>query len=84
MMMPTITVLLLLGFIYTFKVFDIIYAMTSGGPANASQILPYYAYELSFKMFKFGEGAAASCISFIIVGVLAFIYIRISGKEEAA
>ncbi|MDY3747541.1 MAG: sugar ABC transporter permease [Lachnospiraceae bacterium] len=84
MLMPTIMVLLLLGFIYTFKVFDIIYAMTSGGPANSSQILPYYAYEKAFKMFKFGEGAAASCISFIIVAVLAAIYIYFSKKEEAA
>jgi len=84
MLMPTIMVLLLLGFIYTFKVFDIIYAMTTGGPANSSQILPYYAYEMAFKMFKFGEGAAASCISFIIVAVLAAIYIYLTRKEEAA
>lgn len=84
LLMPTILVLLLLGFIYTFKVFDIIYAMTSGGPANASQILPYYSYELSFKMFKFGEGAAASCVSFLIIGILAAGYIYLTKKEEAA
>lgn len=84
MLSSTIMVLLLLGFIYTFKVFDIIYAMTSGGPANSSQILPYYSYELSFKLFKFGEGAAASCISFLIIAVLAAIYIYFSRKEEAA
>lgn len=84
LLMPTILVLLLLGFIYTFKVFDIIYAMTSGGPANSSQILPYYSYELSFKMFKFGEGAAASCVSFVIVAVLAIIYVYFSKKEEVA
>lgn len=82
MLKPTILVLLLLGFIYTFKVFDIIYSMTQGGPANSSQILPYYAYELSFKLFKFGEGAAASCISFIIIALLALMYIYFTGKEE--
>lgn len=84
MLIPTIRVLLLLGFIYTFKVFDIIYAMTSGGPANSSQILPYYSYELAFKTFKFSQGAAASCISFLIVAVLAVFYIYFSKKEEAA
>lgn len=84
MLSSTIMVLLLLGFIYTFKVFDIIYAMTSGGPANSSQILPYYSYEVSFKLFKFGEGAAASSISFLIIAVLAAIYIYFTGKEEAA
>ncbi len=82
MLKPTIMVLLLLGFIYTFKVFDIIYAMTSGGPANSSQILPYYSYEQSFKMFKFGEGAAASCISFVLIALLAVVYIHFSNKEE--
>ena len=84
LLMPTILVLLLLGFIYTFKVFDIIYAMTSGGPANSSQILPYYSYELSFKMFKFGEGAAASCVSFVIIAILSVIYVYFSKKEEVA
>jgi len=82
MMKSTITVLILLGFIYTFKVFDIIYAMTGGGPANASQILPYYAYELSFKVFKFGQGAAASTISFLIIAVLAVVYVYIAKKED--
>ena len=79
---PTILVLLLLGFIYTFKVFDIIYAMTTGGPANSSQILPYYAYEQSFKLFKFGQGAAASCVSFVLIALLAAVYIYFSNKEE--
>ena len=67
MMLPTISVLFLLGFIYTFKVFDLIYAMTKGGPANSSQILSYYSYEKSFTMFRFVEGAAASNISFLII-----------------
>jgi multiple sugar transport system permease protein len=84
MMLPTISVLFLLGFIYTFKVFDLIYAMTKGGPANSSQILSYYAYEKSFTMFRFGEGAAASNISFLIIIVLALIYVRISQKEGVA
>lgn len=83
LMRPTILVLLLLGFIYTFKVFDIIYAMTGGGPANASQILPYYSYELSFKMFKFGEGAAVSTVSFAIILIFAAIYVYLSKKEES-
>lgn len=82
MMRSTIIVLILLGFIYTFKVFDIIYAMTGGGPANASQILPYYSYELSFKMFRFGEGAAVSTVSFAIIAVFALIYVYLSKKEE--
>lgn len=82
MMKSTMIVLILLGFIYTFKVFDIIYAMTGGGPANASQILPFYSYELSFKMFHFGEGAAVSTVSFVIIAVFALIYIYFSKKEE--
>ncbi|PWM35184.1 MAG: sugar ABC transporter permease [Clostridiales bacterium] len=84
MMLPTISVLFLLGFIYTFKVFDLIYAMTKGGPANSSQILSYYSYEKSFTMFRFGEGAAASNISFLIIIALALIYVHISKKEDVA
>lgn len=82
LMRPTVLILLMLGVIFTFKVFDLIYIMTAGGPANSTQVIPFLAYELSFTMYRFGEGAALSNISFLIIAVIALIYLYLIRKEE--
>src|SRR5699024_11990389 len=82
LMKPTILVLLMLGVIFTFKVFDLIYIMTAGGPADATQVIPFLAYQLSFSMYRFGEGAALSNISFLIIGAIAVLYLYLIRKEE--
>lgn len=79
---PTISILLMMGIIYTFKVFDLIYIMTKGGPARSSQTLPYYSYEQSFQTYKYGRGAAVSMIIFVFIMVFAFFYLRSTKKEE--
>ncbi|MGG4047448.1 carbohydrate ABC transporter permease [Paenibacillus favisporus] len=84
LMRPTILILLMLGIINTFKVFDMIFIMTAGGPVNSSNVLPIYAYQLSFTKFQFSQGASVSMIMFAILTVLAVIYLRMSSKEEAA
>lgn len=83
LMKPTILILLMLGIINTFKVFDLIFIMTAGGPVNSSNVLPIYAYQLSFLKFEFSQGAAVSMIMFIILIVLAVFYLRMTSKEEA-
>ncbi len=82
LMKPTILVLLMLGVIFTFKVFDLIYIMTGGGPADSTQVIPFLAYQLSFSMYRFGEGAALSNISFFLIGMIAILYLYLIRKEE--
>lgn len=78
---PTISILLMMGIINSFKVFDLIYIMTKGGPARSTQILPYYSYELSFQSYKYGEGAVVSVLIFIFVMIFASFYLRMTQKE---
>lgn len=82
LMKPTILVLLMLGIIYTFKVFEIIFIMTAGGPIHASTVLPIYAYQVSFTTYEFSQGAAVSMIMVLILTILAVIYLRMMNKEE--
>lgn len=82
LMRPTILVLLILGIINTFKVFDLIFIMTAGGPVTASTVLPIYAYQLSFTTLEFSQGAAVSMIMFLILIVISIVYLRMSSKEE--
>ena len=55
LMRPVAYGVLLLAFIYTFKVFDLIYVMTAGGPVDATTVLPIFTHKLSFSFFRFGE-----------------------------
>jgi multiple sugar transport system permease protein len=81
---PTMESILILGFIYTFKVYDLVYVMTSGGPVNSTQLLSTYSYKLSFEMFKYSEGAAVANILFLILFVVSLIYLKFIYTEEEA
>ena len=79
---PVSTVVLLLGLIYTLKVFDVIKSITNGGPANVSQTLNTWAYSLSFTQLDFGLGASAGDILMLIVLVFGLVYLRYAAREE--
>ncbi len=84
LMRPVALSVLLLGLIYTFKVFDLIYVMTGGGPVDATTVLPIYTYQLTFEFFRFGQGATAATLLLIgLVGV-ALAYLWLSRREEVA
>lgn len=78
----TILSVLVLGFVLTFKVFDLVYVMTGGGPVNSTQVLSTYSYKLSFELFKFSKGAATANVLFVCLLIVALIYLRVSTKEE--
>jgi multiple sugar transport system permease protein len=78
---PTILAVLMLGFIYTLRVFDLIWIMTKGGPGNATEVLPTLAYRLSFVHFDFGKSAAIAVIMLIILLIAAVGYL-ITVQEE--
>jgi multiple sugar transport system permease protein len=73
---PVTLVVLTLGLIYTVKVFDIIMIVTQGGPANSSQTLTIYAYNLSFRQLMFGRGAAVGNLLILVAIVFAGLYLR--------
>jgi multiple sugar transport system permease protein len=82
LMRPVILTTLLLGFVHTFKAFDIVYVMTSGGPAGATSVLPIGVYQLSFDYFRLGEGAAAANVLLFIPLVLSVIYLWLRRRED--
>lgn len=81
---PAIYSLLVLGFIYTFKVFELVLIATHGGPVNATQMMSTYAYKLSFEMFKFSQGAAAANVMFVILFIVGILYLWMVRKEEVS
>lgn len=81
-MKPSILVCLVLRTMEAFKVFDVVYTMTNGGPANGTQVISYYTYQTSFQYSKFGYGAALSYLVSIIIMIIAVVYIRLLGDKE--
>ena len=79
---PTIESILVLGFIYTFKVYDLVYVMTEGGPVNSTHLLSTYSYKLSFDMFQYSKGSAVANVLFLILLLVGMLYIRITMKGE--
>jgi multiple sugar transport system permease protein len=72
---------LMLGFIYTFKVFDLVFIMTKGGPLNYTEVLSTYSYRNSFTLFNFSIGAPAPCL-FLCLMCVGVFYLRLIRKDE--
>lgn len=81
---PTVTVVMLLGVIYTLRSLDVVLGLTRGGPANSTQTLPTLSYFQSFQQFEFGQGAATSNILIVIAFVFALLYLRTSRRDITA
>ncbi|WP_415803313.1 carbohydrate ABC transporter permease, partial [Isoptericola cucumis] len=80
MLRPVVSVVLVLGVVYTLKVLDIILGLTGGGPANATQTLATQSYQLSFTTFDFGQGAAVSNVLIVVSLVFAAVYLRLNRR----
>jgi ABC-type sugar transport system permease subunit len=79
---PAILVALIIRTVEAFRVFDIVYIITSGGPASRTITITFLTYLFSFPYGKQGIGAALSIMITIITFILALIYIRILYRPE--
>jgi len=77
MLTPLLVVILIFRTIDSFRVFDAIYVLTGGGPANSTETLSIYAYKILFQTLRFGYGSAVSVSVFMIVGLVTVFYVRL-------
>ncbi|MEV8567528.1 sugar ABC transporter permease [Streptomyces sp. NPDC051322] len=78
---PVITVVLVLGFMSTVKILDLVLALTDGGPADSTQTLGTLTYQNSFVQLDFGAGAVVGNILILISAVFAVFYLRANRNE---
>jgi len=64
---PTLTVLLVIGTLLSFNVFDVIWLMTSGGPAGGTRTLPVLIYETAFRSYRISEAATIAVLSTVLL-----------------
>jgi len=74
---PVILVAAVFRTIDALRVFDAIYVLTGGGPANATETLSIYAYRVLFQMLDFGYGSALAVVVLAVTGIAALAYARL-------
>ncbi len=81
---PVLISLLFLRAIDAFKIYDIIFVLTKGGPGDATETIALYIYRQSFTFWRMGVGAAASFVSLIIISVLITLFFKSMQKSAVA
>ncbi len=77
---PVIIVVLAFRTLDAFRVFDAIYVLTGGGPANSTETLSIYAYKVLFQTLQFGYGSALALVVFLCTGMISVFYVRFLGR----
>lgn len=77
-----IAIAVVLQSIWSFKVFDLIYVLTKAGPADGTLLLNFLAYRVTFNFLDFGYGAAIANVIFLIMFLLAILFIRLLKPGE--
>ncbi len=86
---PSIFVALLFRTLAAFRVFDLIYVLTGGGPGGSTESISIYAYKIMFAQTRFGYGSAVVLVMALVVGIITLIYIKalnvkLVGSEDSA
>jgi raffinose/stachyose/melibiose transport system permease protein len=81
MLRETTFVVLAITFINALKVYDIVYVMTFGGPANTTQVLGTWMYFLTYNFNRVGLGTAIAVILFGLTLIFAIPYLRRVGRD---
>jgi raffinose/stachyose/melibiose transport system permease protein len=81
---PTIRIWVFLSMIGSLQLFDMVWIMTGGGPANASQTMATYLISRGFERFRFGYGSAVAVILFVISFVVAIVYQQLVLRRDVA
>ncbi|MGO2438522.1 MAG: carbohydrate ABC transporter permease [Serratia proteamaculans] len=77
-----LAVALVLRTIDAFKVFDIIYVMTRGGPMDSTKTLSFFVYQESFSYLRAGSGAAYAVLMTLLCGLLIALYMLMLFRQR--
>jgi multiple sugar transport system permease protein len=83
LMWPAISVALVFRTIFSFKVFDKLYLLTSGGPGTSTEVISLYIYKVFFAQNRLGYGAMLSLISIGVIAALVLSYRLIDVRKTA-
>ncbi|WP_432520295.1 carbohydrate ABC transporter permease [Kineococcus sp. SYSU DK006] len=80
---PVLALVLVITVIGSFQAFDTVAVTTSGGPAEASNVIQYYIFDLAFQRYQFGYASAVSVVLFLILTIVAFFQLRLMRADQS-
>ncbi len=80
---PVILLVLLFRTMDAARIFDLVFVLTGGGPANTSETLVVYTYKLLYRTLQFGYGSALAVATFLFVLALSLVYLHLLGRTWA-
>lgn len=81
---PTLALALVLRALDAFRVFDVIYVLTGGGPANTTETLSIYTYKTLMRAGDFGYGSALAVVTFLCVLAWSLVVLSLQRERRAA
>lgn len=81
---PVLVSLMFLRAIDAFKIYDVIFVLTKGGPGDSTEVLSMFIYRESFTFWRMGMGAAASFVSLAIITILVTFFFKSLNRDRAA
>ncbi len=81
MLAPSTVVIVAFQTLYAIKIFDLVFALTGGGPAHYTSVLGIYMYDLTFEQFLMGQGAAAAIVLFVLSALIVGPYLVLSSRS---
>jgi len=81
---PAILLVLVVRIADAFRVYDVVYILTGGGPAGSTNVLNTYIFKRSFSDFQFGQGAAAAVLVMVLSAVISVAAFRVLRPKEDA
>jgi multiple sugar transport system permease protein len=82
LMRATLGAVVSLSIIFTLQQYDLIAALTQGGPSNASNLAQYWSWQLSFETYDIAGGSVVAVLMIAVVIVVAAIYVRSTRLEQ--
>lgn len=80
---PFLLIAILLRFMDNFRFIDVALTLTGGGPADATNILPVYLFDVSFHYFKLGRGAAIALTLLVVTIILGMLLVRVFDNPQS-
>jgi len=84
LVIPSITLALVFRTMDAFRVFDLVFVITQGGPADSTNVLQFYGYRTLFDAGMTGAGSAVSIVVFVLVFLISIFYLKWVGRAFAA
>jgi multiple sugar transport system permease protein len=82
LLLPVIVIGILIRAMDSFKLFDIVYLVTGGGPGNITETVSFYTYLQGFKFFSLGYTAAMAFIQLIVITLIAQFFLRFQKRQR--